>query len=392
MEFVTFVVTMKQIVNKLYILVMIVVMAVIVTACDSNDEPAPVKMPGRTVLVYMVADNSLGRGGRDAADLAEMETAAREGALQNGRLVVYHAGTGTNSGNQPVLKELNDKGEWTTLKTYSIDDVYSIDPVRMSEVIDDVKALAPGDSYGMVLWSHATGWMDDGPQARSFGDDRGYRMDLPSLASALDGHRFDYLYFDCCLMATVEVAWELRQVAPYIIASGTELHEDGMPYNLNLSNLTATTFDPVATAGCTFDYYDSLTGSNRMCTMTVVNTAGMDNLAAATRDIMATGALPSQNLDLQQSYRPRYYTLYDMARSIDTLEGVDRALIAAWHTALDGAVIYAAATPNILGYFPITYYCGLGTHLLFTPGDALTQGYNQLGWWKDVVSVNPSLK
>ncbi len=386
-----FVGDMKQILKKLYIYILATMAGLATVACGEKDEPTPARAPGRTVIVYMVADNSLGYSGRDMADLAEMATAARGGALQSGRLLVYHAGTGTALGKKPELKELDESGNWTTLKTYDADGAYSVDPQRMAQVIDDVHTLAPGLSYGLVLWSHATGWMDDGSDLRSFGDDRGYRMNLPSLASALEGNRFDFVYFDCCLMGTVEVAYELRHVTPCIIASGTELHVDGMPYNVNLSNLMAPVFDPVATAKCTFDFYDGLTGSDRMCTMTVVNTAGLDRLAAATGDIMKTGVLPPANLDLQQSYRPRYFTLYDMGRYIDTLEGVDPALISAWHSAYSAVVAYAASTDYILGYFPIKYYTGLGTHLLHGPDDAVTLGYNQLEWWKDVVSLNPSL-
>ena len=52
-----------------------------VTACSGSDEPAPVPAPepagknepvDRAVLLYLLADNSLGRGGFDRQNLADM--------------------------------------------------------------------------------------------------------------------------------------------------------------------------------------------------------------------------------------------------------------------------------------------------------------------------------
>ncbi|MDE5651385.1 MAG: hypothetical protein K2I35_10400 [Duncaniella sp.] len=66
----------------------------VLTACGKNDGPTPDPddlTTHRTVLVYMVADNTLGTTwGCDQADLDEMLKAAGEGALNGGRLIVYH--------------------------------------------------------------------------------------------------------------------------------------------------------------------------------------------------------------------------------------------------------------------------------------------------------------
>lgn len=364
-----------------------------VAACGDGDEPQPTdKEVERTVLVYMVADNatnSLGLAGNDAADMEEMAVAARNGALGNGRLLVYHAAAGTDNGVAPELKELDRHGKWTTLKVYPTGGgVTSVDVGRMRQVLTDVRDVAPAAGYGLVLWSHATGW-DETPTTRSFGDDRGHTMNIPSLAEALDGFDHEYIYFDCCLMATVEVVYELRHATGTIIASGTELHADGMPYQLTLGPLMAVPFDAGTTARATFNHYNSLQGADRMCTISVISTAAADRLAAATRDIMEQG--PRLTLNGQQSYRPGFYTLYDMARFIDGLD-VDDALKQRWHTEFDSVVTLALATETILGYFPIETYCGLGTYIPLSPLDTGYRGYDTLGWWRDVVSANPGLQ
>lgn len=362
-------------------------------ACGDRDDPQPAgKDVDRTVLVYMIADNatnSLGLAGNDVADMNEMATAARAGALGNGRLLVYHAAAGTDKGVAPELKELDRHGRWTTLKVYPTGGgVTSVDVSRMRQVLTDVRSLAPAAGYGLVLWSHATGW-DQTPVTRSFGDDRGHTMNIPSLAEALDGFEHEYIYFDCCLMATVEVAYELRHASGTIIASGTELHADGMPYHLTLRPLMAVPFDAEATARATFNHYDGLRGDDRMCTISVISTSSIDRLAATTRNIMEQG--PRLTLNGQQSYRPGFYTLYDMARFIDGLD-VDEALKRQWHAAFDRVVTLALATETILGYFPIETYCGLGTYIPLSPLDTGYRGYDTLGWWRDVVSAHPGLQ
>ena len=70
----------------------------VVSCSDKNDEPTPeppVKTVGRTVIVYMLADNSLGSlvspYDYDMQDINEMLMAAGKGDITDGRLLVYHS-------------------------------------------------------------------------------------------------------------------------------------------------------------------------------------------------------------------------------------------------------------------------------------------------------------
>ena len=44
------------------------------------------------------------------------------------------------------------------------------------------------------------------------------------------GIHFDYILFDACLMSQVEVAYELRNAADYLILSPAEVMSAGFPY------------------------------------------------------------------------------------------------------------------------------------------------------------------
>lgn len=378
--------------------------ALTLSGCKHNDEPEPQRPATRTVLVYMAANNNLGHNGLDDLDIKEMETAVKAGAVPEGsHLIVYHA----PYRQQPELIEVTPTGT-VTLKSYegSVTAGTSLTVDRMREVLADTETLAGADTYGLVFWSHGTGWVETSMsrggnavsrmspvdsssmiQPLSFGDDNGYEMKITSIASALSGRRFDFLYFDCCLMGGVEVCYEMRAFAPVIVASPLELQTEGMPYDKNVPVFFEEKPDLVKAATNTYNHYRNV--SNGIA-MVVVDTEALDGLAAATRDIMATGVLPSADYIPVKFWNSRRYAFVDMTHYITSLPGVSSSLLNAWQSAYDKAVIYKAATPTCYGY-DLTDFGGLACAYLAGPSDADKWGYRNQAWWKDVMSRNPSL-
>ena len=81
---------------------LLLAMIVLLTSC--SDEPnEPAQPARRTILVYMIATNSLGTNERDLQDLDEMDQAVAAGALDGCRLLVYRVGKDTE---QPELFEI----------------------------------------------------------------------------------------------------------------------------------------------------------------------------------------------------------------------------------------------------------------------------------------------
>lgn len=404
-----------KIAYKILALIAILWFQMSVTGCSESDSPAPEPEPApapseveRVLLVYMAAYNNLGSNGGyssgdfDLDDIAEMQTAAKNGAFGNNRLLLFH----TRYGEAPAIKEISHDGSVSTLLTYDA----SFSPVEaenMSRVIADVKELAPARNYGLVLWSHGNGWLQTGitekaPVRRAFGDHMGRAMNVTTLARVLRGEDFDFVYFDCCFMAGVEVAYELRDVTPVIVASASELPSRGMPYDLTLPYLMADEADPEGAARATFGHYDSLSGSDRTCTMSVISTAALPELAATVRSIYLNYRTLPAGASLQQFVSPRdgrfdgYF--YDLHNYVFTLVGgADRSVAAAidyeyfWQ-ALNECVTYSAATPWLWERDPwykvkIDWHCGLSTFVMDSPDDAQTNGYSQLQWYDDVASA-----
>lgn len=359
-----------------------------------TDEPQPiVNQAGRAVLVYMVADNSLGSAGYDSADLDEMVEAARAGDLGDNRLIVYHS----SRTSAPVLQEVTPDG-LVTMRQYDYTQS-SITVEGMKRVIADFKSLAPAENYGLVLWSHASGWIQNGVvdnavatmsvtdgmvEAYSFGDERGRHMNVTSLQHALEGEGFDYIYFDCCFMANVESLYQLRHVAPMFVASATELPANGMPYDENVKYLCSDTPDLVAAAKTTFDYYNALSGSNRTCTVSVIDSGGLDDLATKSGEMLARCDAPSD-------YTPqRFMTsgcyLFDMRDYFEAMgDGEQYAgILNDWKAAFNRTVVFSASTPMLWNYISLDKSHGLSCYILEEIGDASYRGYDTLDWWHDV--------
>lgn len=380
-----------------------------VTACSGSDEPAPVPAPepagknepvDRAVLLYMLADNSLGRGGFDRQNLADMIQACRDGAFDGNRLIIYHD---DSKAEKPMLKEVTPLG-LKILKEYDAAPL-SVAPGRMEEVIGDFKRIAPADRYGLILWSHATGWLINGENSANtsgatplwFGEDRRNYMNIPVLAGVLEGKGFDYIYFDCCHMASLESLYELRDAADIFAGSCAELPSEGMPYCTALPYLMKKDADLTGAAKATFGKYDVLTGRDRTCTMSVIDARQLDRLAGATRDFYATQPTLPEDYTGQPFERPRLNGepcyLFDYQDYIDALYFENRTspevrqAYAAILDVMDDCVVYQASTPSVFNTIDIDAHCGLTTFILRDPSDADIQGYRTLAWYRDVASA-----
>ncbi len=359
---------------------------------DEPTPPAPTEA-SRAVLVYMVANNNLGSSRFDAMDIAEMQTAADKGHIGTGRLLVYHA----PYNKAPLMLEVK-KNAIDTLKVYDRNTL-SVDASRMAEVFADVNKLAPAADYGLVLWSHGTGWIRDGIDTnirqKSFGEENGKTMNTSTLARVITEAPIDFsfLYFDCCYMMSIECLYELRDAVPLIAGSATELPSAGMPYDLNVPRFfAAPNADVIGAATNTYNTYNSYSGQDRTCTMSVVNTDGIASLAEAARAIYEAcgGGLPEGYEPQRFSYISvtscKYFDFKDYMHELCARAGRDD-LAGAFDEAFYEVVLYSAATPRLWNAIPLDRHNGISTYILRNANSASTGNYNQLSWYADVASA-----
>lgn len=356
----------------------IALFSVVLCSCsdskNSDDLDTPPVGTTRTVLVYMVAANDLGSSGLDQADIEEMQQAATQGDFGNSRLLVYQS----PYNGEVQLKEINADGSISVLERYeSSANGASVTAERMRKVIDDVKRHAPAGDYGLVLWSHASGWIADGILdsekgnsgiKKSYGQDRGKRMNISTLARAVSNSGFSFIYFDCCFMGTVEVAYEMRKATKIAVVSAAEVALPGMPYHLSLKPMMAEKADLVEVARRTYEYYQGQAAQyDRSCTISVLDLTYMDLLAEATRNVYASSPtiVPEGYSPVRYCNRAPYKNYYfDFKHYVTALIGDNQVAYDHWRTQLDRVVIYKAATDYFQSNVDLSQHSG-ALHLYF---------------------------
>lgn len=372
----------------------------IVSCSDKNDEPdlpPSAVTVGRTVLVYMLADNSLGSltspYDYDMQDISEMLTAAGNGDISDGRLLVYHS----SRNGRTVLKEIcvdkNRHAFVDTLKIYDDESVYSQHSTRMREVFADMKELAPANDYGLILWGHGSGWLQDGiaqvqPENRAYGEEHGRWMNITTLADVLEEENFSFLYMDCCYMSSVEVAYQLRNAVANIVAYPIEVLAYGMPYDKNIKYFFKSQPDLTAAAKETFDFYDQMSNPRyRFCSVSVINTAGLERLAAATKAIYERASV-----GVPDGYAPQKYMTgttcyyFDFGGYINAICN-DSALKDEFDAALAETIVFESTTPRLWNTIDLNEHSGLSTYIIRSDADYTLKNYNQLAWFEDVASA-----
>ena len=276
-------------------------------ACSKDDDAPVIISPyaeSRTVMVYMVAENSL--NGNATADVGEMLLGMHNDTLKAGdRLVIY-----LDDVRLPRIYVVDKTTKATSLSelepvlTYK-EDVNSSSAQELAKFVDYAMTHYSADSYGLVLWSHASGWtsstysgdknFDSALVRRSFGLDNGqnssskyvsgHQMNIPDMAAALQEKALDFIFFDACCMQNIEVAYELRRATKYVIASPAEIPEPGANYK---TMVRAMMREGDYVEQMLSDYYQEYRRSGYGVVISAINTKKLDDFATQMRTLVAT--------------------------------------------------------------------------------------------------------
>jgi len=341
-----------------------------VVSCTSDAVlPEPPVKARRVILVYMEARNNLSYAA--ASDLAEMRRAEIPADC---RLLVYKSIRGET---HPTLVEIAN-GTDTVLVDYEAG-VSAVDPKQMRQVIADARREAPGPEFGMVLWSHSSGWRQKSVmRARGYGLENSSRqMSVSDLAGALRDQGIDFLLFDTCYMGSVEVAYELRDVARWLVASVCEVPTNGMPYHLTVPKLFAEDI-PSGLKEAIDINVDGYIADNEACpsTLSLIDLSKLDGVAAAMKDVVGNPLPEDYSPQRFSESTPYRYLFYDLGQYMEAL-GADM-------TALGEAVVYERHSPMIWNRTPIERCSGLSVYIP-SPGsgyDYSSYDYSTLEWAK----------
>lgn len=214
---------------------------------------------------WLPADNSMDK------DVDHTINKIKEGAKQSaGTTVVYL----DRKNAPPRLFSISQKGEETLLKSYGEEN--SANAATLARVIRETKELLPSDQFGLVFWTHSMGWypatyipeasvryvgIDETPA------DRGSSMsvmEIDEIAEALPDRVAEYIWFDVCLMGSVEALYAFRNKAAYLVGSPTEVllaadyDASGAPYAKILPSLFGGKEDLPRACKLFYDHYNGM--------------------------------------------------------------------------------------------------------------------------------------
>lgn len=392
---------------------------VIVLAACSNEIPEqqPAKRSGRTVLAYLISNNKAGSLDTYLRDnVIDMYTALGNMKESCTLLVFYRPYTGDAPLSKPTLMSFYADGRGNInnvaaltgseltfdavcriaqKKEYTMNSQIATDPAVMEEVFTDMQTVAPSDSYGLILGSHASGWMKGtSVPTKAFGDDDGYNIDIPDLADVLKNsfsEKLDFVLFDACMMGTAEVGYELRETTSYCIASVMETPVYGFPYDQILPYLYSENVDYSAVCHefISFNKTKDVWG-----TCAVMDCSQMENLASAVKAKLSEwqDALSSVSMqNVQQygvnSYKYFSYDVLDFFRELGGKCGVAEIdlneAIASIQTVLNEAVIAKECIPNPSNStFRVdeAHFCGIGMYIPKEVNDYVPDNISWNNW------------
>lgn len=365
-------------------------MALTLFSCKKaeTEEIVVVKRP-KTVLLYMVANNNLSYDAENSISrLQNGYIPAEEGNL----LVYKHC-----AGMDPVLLHIKKGEEGTVVAdtAYRFPPRVSATKSALTQALNVTQALFPADSYGLILWSHGTGWIPPLASSssaaqeqrsgscpeRTFGLDGKVELEIRDLAQAIP-YKLSFMLMDACFMGGIETAYEVKDSVDYYIGSPAEILTGSFPYHKIMQHIFKSTPDYAAVCKEYYDYYNAKTGAERSATVALMDCSKLAEVAEVAKRVFDQYGerIASLDLSLLQPYfrgsNSKYF--YDLKDLVDAI--ADASLSAEFAAALERAVPYKASTPYFIE-LPIRSFCGVSTYVPGNPADTkLADYYKQYKW------------
>ncbi len=193
-----------------------------------------------TFMVFLNADNNLDRFG--VIDVQEMEKA---GLSKDVNIVVQLDRFKKETRRYvPTSRAADATADDWGLTSKMVQNMGEADMGDYKEMVNFVKWSKenyPAENYALVIWNHGAGWKKRSAEVAkgiSYDDQSGNHISTDQLGTAMQsiagilGKKIDILAMDACLMQMVEVAYEVRENALYMVASEETEPGDGWPYHL----------------------------------------------------------------------------------------------------------------------------------------------------------------
>lgn len=304
-------------------------------------------------------------------------------------------------------------------------DFNACDPDSFAEVLEIAEDYCSPTYRSLLFSSHGTAWLPIGyfssPTDKSFfsarpmrsgaeascisslsklhsiesiGRDKptGDELDIIDFARVTGKYHWDIMLLDCCLMSTIEVAYELRGSCDWIMASPTEILADGFVY----SNISEKVFKSHNEAGyralCQqyYDFYQARTGSLQSGTIALIKCSELEALSDVCAEITATRRSQMESVDRMSVQHYFYNNQYDYNFDLADYfhQFATEAQYSRFSAQLDLTVPFKKTTKEFIGLkIDENKYSGLSCYIPDPRYVNLNDYYKQLAWNQKVVVV-----
>ncbi len=330
----------------------------------------------RTFLLYIVGDNNL--SSYSISNIRAIKEALSD-SKGYANILVYEDSNREEDEvmSSPTLWKfylLEGKVYQEVVKMYP--EQNSVDPDIMTGVIGDAFSLYPSEEKIIAFWGHGSGWLpkpnssnapSDPNIQRAYGPDNGYWLDIVDLRKILDktGLHFEAIIFDACNMACVEVAYELKDNADYLILSPAEILASGIPYREIIPLICENTLDLADICKKYMEFYNGKS-YGYYGTISLIRTSELENLSMLYGEFLKKYIDQVRELNvsgIQQlgrssiGYGDIFFDLGSVVSKLMTPEELE-----AFIAQLDKTVVYHDYT-DIFFELHLTDLCGLTVYL-----------------------------
>ena len=269
-----------------------------------------------TFMLYLSAENTLGRDKFNIYDLKEIAAVNMEKNNKNVNIVVYldtigvyendtenlektgngcYVYTGNKSDticvNNNIITGFKNTGYYGTGNTGDVSE--------LTNFIDYAKDNFQSEKYLLDLWSHGDGWRKDhylNKKSRYIivddGDKSSFNMwELEIAIKKSKIPKIDIVYMDACLMGGIEVAYQLKDVSDYLVFSPEPTPGLGGDYTNIIKGINESDFSNQSISKkivyANGEYYKNFWESygNYPCVFSAVNQSKLTDLINAMKSV-----------------------------------------------------------------------------------------------------------
>jgi len=352
-----------------YLIICLITFAIVLSGCGGgggnggpvNPPPPEPEKPEWTVMVYMGGNNNLASFA--IGDLQELEEVGSSEKVkftvladiayeQFSYLGGFESIMITDNNGTPIVPmmqigrypEDGIQSHLTDTKAvlYPANTFNSADPSNLTNFIKWSAQRFPAKHYALVLWDHGGSWTPGRNVAAIIQDidqANGEAMNISEVEMAIgnSGTHIDVLDFDACNMASVEVMYQLKDVADYICASQRTEPGEGNNYSVLASSLIATpTLSPEQLGqlivNSYIDFYAE-TGEQSV-TKSLIKTDKLDNLANTISNL--SGLLTNQGLTSNTELQSHFWEPIRFWRDVDLYNLMD--VLSAYYPSMSDSI------------------------------------------------------